>query len=172
MVKMEIENLTQEQLKAILELLGYTLLFRKEILMNGTLEEDPEMNKFFDDFNNKETFVELIKDNPTLCWKVLYFKTGQFDSKLKIKLIRYASKDREILKRIINDNYSTFKTIAVQSEIMQLIKDDEELVIEFAKSLINSIKFSLWLKSLKNLFIFGSSSKVLFISISFLNNKV
>ena len=30
---MEIENLTQEQLKAILESLGYTLLFRKEILM-------------------------------------------------------------------------------------------------------------------------------------------
>ena len=137
---MEIENLTQEQLKAILELLGYTLLFRKEILMNGTLEEDPEMNKFLDDFNNKETFVELIKDNPTLCWKVLYFKTGQFDAKLKIKLIRYASKDRAILKRIIKDNYSTFKTIAVQSEIMQLIKDDEELVIEFAKSLINNYK--------------------------------
>lgn len=137
---MEIENLTQEQLKAILESLGYTLLFRKEILMNGTLEEDPKMNKFFDDFNNKETFVELIKDNPELCWKVLYFKTGQFDAKLKIKLIRYASKDRAILKRIIKDNYSTFKTIAVQSEIMQLIKDDEELVIEFAKSLINNYK--------------------------------
>ena len=137
---MEIENLTQKQLKVILESLGYTLLFRKEMLMNGTLEEDPEMNKFFDDFNNKETFVELIKDNPTLCWKVLYFKTGQFDSKLKIKLIRYASKDREILKRIIKDNYSTFKTIAVQSEIIQLIKDDEELVIEFAKSLINNYK--------------------------------
>ena len=32
------------------------------------------------------------------------------------------------------------KTIAVQSEIMQLIKDDEELVIEFAKSLINNYK--------------------------------
>ena len=140
MVKIEIENLTQEQLKTILESLGYTLLFRKEILMNGTLEEDPEMNKFFDDFNNKEIFVELIKDNPTLCWKVLYFKTGQFDAKLKIKLIRYASKDRAILKRIIKDNYSTFKTIAVQSEIMQLIKDDEELVIEFAKSLINNYK--------------------------------
>ena len=140
MVKIEIENLTQEQLKTILESLGYTLLFRKEILMNGTLEEDPEMNKFFDDFNNKEIFVELIKDNPTLCWKVLYFKTGQFDAKLKIKLIRYASKDRAILKRIIKDNYSTFKTIAVQSEIMQLIKNDEELVIEFAKSLINNYK--------------------------------
>ena len=137
---MEIENLTQKQLKVILESLGYTLLFRKEILMNGTLEEDPEMNKFFDDFNNKENFIELIKDNPELCWKVLYFKTGQFDAKLKIKLIRYASKDREILKRIIKDNYSTFKTIAVQSEIMQLIKDDEELVIEFAKSLINNYK--------------------------------
>ena len=137
---MEIENLTQEQLKVILESLGYTLLFRKEILMNGTLEEDPEMNKFFDNFNNKETFVELIKDNPELCWKVLYFKTGQFDAKLKIKLIRYAAKDRAILKRIIKDNYGTFKTIAVQSEIMQLIKDDEELVIEFAKSLINNYK--------------------------------
>ena len=137
---MEIENLTQKQLKVILESLGYTLLFKKEILMNRTLEEDPEMNKFFNGFNNKETFVELIKDNPELCWKVLYFKTGQFDSKLKIKLIRYASKDREILKRIIKDNYNTFKTIAVQSEIMQLIKDDEELVIEFAKSLINNYK--------------------------------
>ena len=34
----------------------------------------------------------------------------------------------------------SFKTIAVQSEIMQLIKDDEELVIEFAKSLINNYK--------------------------------
>ena len=68
---MEIKNLTQEQLKVILESLGYTLLFRKEILMNRTLEEDPEMNKFFNDFNNKETFVELIKDNPTLsCFKV------------------------------------------------------------------------------------------------------
>lgn len=137
---MEIENLTQKQLKVILESLGYTLLFKKEILMNRTLEEDPEMNKFFNGFNNKETFVELIKDNPELCWKVLYFKTGQFDAKLKIKLIRYASKDREILKRIIKDNYGTFKTIAVQSEIMQLIKDDEELVIEFAKSLINNYK--------------------------------
>ena len=139
-VKINIENLTQKQLKVILESLGYTLLFKKETLMNGTLEEDPEMNKFFDDFNNKENFIELIKDNPELCWKVLYFKTGQFDAKLKIKLIRYASKDREILKRIINDNYSTFKTISVQSEIMQLIKDDEELVIEFAKSLINNYK--------------------------------
>ena len=108
--------------------------------MNGTLEEDPEMNKFFNGFNNKEIFVELIKDNPELCWKVLYFKAGQFDSKLKIKLIRYASKDREILKMIINDNYSTFKTISVQSEIIQLIKDDEELIIEFAKSLINNYK--------------------------------
>ena len=122
MVKINIENLTQEQLKVILESLGYTLLFRKETLMNGTLEEDQKMNKFFKDFNNKETFVELIKDNPELCWKVLYFKTGQFDSKLKIKLIRYASKDREILKRIIKDNYNTFKTIAVQSEIIQLMK--------------------------------------------------
>ena len=139
-VKINIENLTQKQLKVILESLGYTLLFKKETLMNRTLEEDPEMNKFFDDFNNKETFVELIKDNPELCWKVLYFKTGQFDAKLKIKLIRYASKDRAILKMIIKDNYSTFKTIAVQSEIMQLIKDDEELVIEFAKSLINNYK--------------------------------
>ena len=137
---MEIENLTQKQLKVILESLGYTLLFKKETLMNRTLEKDPEMNKFFNGFNNKETFVELIKDNPELCWKVLYFKTGQFDAKLKIKLIRYASKDREILKRIIKDNYNTFKTIAVQSEIMQLIKDDEELVIEFAKSLINNCK--------------------------------
>ena len=140
MVKINIENLTQEQLKVILESLGYTLLFRKERLMNRTLEEDPEMNKFFNGFNNKETFVELIKDNPELCWKVLYFKTGQLDAKLKIKLIRYASKDREILKRIINDNYNTFKTISVQSEIIQLIKDDEELVIEFAKSLINNYK--------------------------------
>ena len=139
-VKIEIENLTQEQLKVILESLGYTLLFRKEMLMNKTLEKDPEMNKFFNGFNNKETFVELIKDNPELCWKVLYFKAGQFDAKLKIKLIRYASKDREILKRIIKDNYNTFKTISVQSEIMQLIKDDEELVIEFAKSLINNYK--------------------------------
>ena len=139
-VKIEIENLTQEQLKVILESLGYTLLFRKEMLMNKTLEKDPEMNKFFNGFNNKETFVELIKDNPELCWKVLYFKAGQFDAKLKIKLIRYASKDREILKRIIKDNYNTFKTISVQSEIMQLIKDDEELVIEFAKSLINNCK--------------------------------
>ena len=110
---MEIKNLTQEQLKVILESLGYTLLFRKEILMNRTLEEDPKMNKFFKDFKNKENFI---------------------------KLIRYASKDRAILKRIIKDNYSTFKTIAVQSEIMQLIKDDEELVIEFAKSLINNYK--------------------------------
>ena len=137
---MEIENLTQEQLKVILESLGYTLLFRKEMLMNKTLEEDPEMNKFFNGFNNKETFVELIKDNPELCWKVLYFKAGQFDAKLKIKLIRCAAKDREILKRIIKDNYNTFKTISVQSEIMQLIKNDEELVIEFAKSLINNYK--------------------------------
>ena len=140
MVKINIENLTQKQIKVILESLGYTLLFRKETLMNRTLEEDPEMNKFFNGFNNKETFVELIKDNPELCWKVLYFKAGQFDSKLKIKLIRYASKDREILKMIINDNYSTFKTISVQSEIIQLIKDDEELIIEFAKSLINNYK--------------------------------
>ena len=38
------------------------------------------------------------------------------------------------------DNYGTFKTIAVQSEIMQLIKNDEELVIEFAESLINNYK--------------------------------
>ena len=140
MVKINIENLTQKQIKVILESLGYTLLFRKETLMNRTLEEDPEMNKFFNGFNNKEIFVELIKDNPELCWKVLYFKAGQFDSKLKIKLIRYASKDREILKMIINDNYSTFKTISVQSEIIQLIKDDEELIIEFAKSLINNYK--------------------------------
>ena len=52
MVKMEIENLTQEQLKVILESLGYTLLFRKEILMNRTLEEDPKMNKFRSQFRN------------------------------------------------------------------------------------------------------------------------
>ena len=136
---MEIENLTQEQLKVVLESLGYTLLFRKERLMNKTLE-DPEMNKFFDNFNNKETFVELIKDNPELCWKVLYFKTGQLDAKLKIKLIRYAAKNREILEKIIENNYCMFKTIAVQSEIMKLIKDDENLIIKFAKSLINNNK--------------------------------
>ena len=41
-VKINIENLTQEQLKVILESLGYTLLFRKEMLMNKTLEEDPK----------------------------------------------------------------------------------------------------------------------------------
>ena len=52
MVKINIENLTQKQLKVILESLGYTLLFKKEILMNRTLEEDPEMNKFFNGFNN------------------------------------------------------------------------------------------------------------------------
>ena len=110
------------------------------MLMNGTLEEDPKMNKFFNDFNNKETLIELIKDNPKLCWKILYYKPEYFDAKLKIKLIRYASKDREILKKIIESNYGTYKTIAVQSEIIQLIKDDEELIIEFAKSLISNYK--------------------------------
>ena len=111
MVKINIENLTQEQLKVILESLGYTLLFRKEMLMNKTLEEDPEMNKFFNGFNNKETFVELIKDNPELCWKVLYFKAGQFDSKLKIKLMRYSERERGRRKRIRKDNYRTLKTV-------------------------------------------------------------
>lgn len=140
MVKIEIENLTQEQLKVILESLGYTLLFRKESLMNGALEKNSEMINFFINFNYKETLIELIKDNPKLCWKILYYKPEYFDTKLKIKLIRYASKDREMLKRIINYNYSKFKTISVQSEIIQLIKDDEELIIEFAKSLISNDK--------------------------------
>ena len=137
---MNIENFTQEQFKVILESLGYTLLFRKESLMNGTLEKNSEMSNFFINFNYKETLIELIKDNPKLCWKILYFKPEYFDTRLKIKLIRYASKDREILKKIINSNYGTYKTIAVQSEIIQLIKDDEELIIEFAKSLINDYK--------------------------------
>ena len=140
---MEIENLTQEQLKVILELLGYTLLFRKELLMNETLEKNSEINEFFNNFNDKETFVELIKDNPEFCWKVLFYKPEYFDAKLKIKLIRCALKDREILERIINDTYGTFKTIAAQSEIteiIRLIKDDRDLIIKFAKSLINNYK--------------------------------
>ena len=138
MIKMNIENITQEQLKVILESLGYTLLFRKESLMNETLEKNSEMNEFFNNFNNKETFVELIKDNPEFCWKVLFYKPEYFDAKLKIKLIRCASKDREILERIINDTYGTFKTIAAQSEIIRLIKDDRDLIIKFAKSLIDN----------------------------------
>ena len=107
MIKINTENFTQEQLKVILESLGYTLLFRKESLMNGALERNSEMNNFFINFNYKETLIELIKDNPKLCWKILYYKPEYFDAKLKIKLIRYASKDREILKKIINSNYGT-----------------------------------------------------------------
>ena len=140
MIEINTENFTQEQFKLILESLGYTLLFRKESLMNGALEKNSEMINFFINFNYKETLIELIKDNPKLCWKILYYKPEYFDAKLKIKLIRYASKDREILKKIIKSNYGTYKTIAVQSEIIQLIKDDEELIIEFAKSLINNYK--------------------------------
>ena len=108
--------------------------------MNGTLEKNSEMINFLINFNCKETFVELIKDNPEFCWKVLCYKPEYFDARLKIKLIRYASKAREVLEKIIKNNYGTYKTIAVQSEIIQLIKDDEELIIEFAKSLISNYK--------------------------------
>ena len=83
--------------------------------------------------------IDILSDEPQLCSILLRSKSDFFDARQKIKLIQTIAKDRDLLIEFINDNYFR-KTLGVQSEIVSLIGEDAELIVIFARSLINNYK--------------------------------
>lgn len=83
----------------------------------------------------KDKLVLLLENEPEYCYNLLIMVPEYFNSELKLQLIDYVSKDRDIfIKYIKNKN----KTLAVQSKVAKLVADDLELALLFAETYINN----------------------------------
>lgn len=135
------EKLTDKQIKLVLTQLTFKILMEKQMIYSyknrDTLTEEDVifLNSFFD----KDNLIDILSDEPQLCSILLRSKSDFFDARQKIKLIQIIAKDRDLLVEFINDNYFR-KTLGVQSEIVSLIGEDVELIVIFARSLINNYK--------------------------------
>ena len=133
------EKLTDRQTKLVLTQLAFKMLMERcmvyEYRNRDTLSN--EDIKFLDSFFEKDNLVEILSDEPQLC-SILFRNNSEFiNADQKAQLIRTIAKDRNLLIQLINNNYFR-KTLRVQSEIVTLIGEDPELIVIFAKSLINN----------------------------------
>ena len=133
------EKLTDRQTKLVLTQLAFKMLMERcmvyEYRNRDTLSN--EDIKFLDSFFEKDNLVEILSDEPQLC-SILFRNNSEFiNADQKAQLIRTIAKDRNLLIQLINNNYFR-KTLRVQSEIVSLIGEDPELIVIFAKSLINN----------------------------------
>ena len=135
------EKLTDKQIKLVLTQLTFKMLMEKQTIYNyknrDTLTKEDII--FLNSFLDKDNLIDILSDEPQLCSILLRSKSDFFDARQKIKLIQTIAKDRDLLIEFINDNYFR-KTLGVQSEIVSLIGEDAELIVIFARSLINNYK--------------------------------
>ena len=133
------EKLTDRQTKLVLTQLAFKMLMERcmvyEYRNRDTLSN--EDIKFLDSFFEKDNLVEILSDEPQLCSILFRNNSEFFNADQKAQLIRTIAKDRNLLIQLINNNYFR-KTLRVQSEIVSLIGEDPELIVIFAKSLINN----------------------------------
>lgn len=135
------EKLTDKQIKLVLTQLTFKMLMEKQTIYSyknrDTLTKEDII--FLNSFLDKDNLIDVLSDEPQLCSILLRSKSDFFDARQKIKLIQTIAKDRDLLIEFINDNYFR-KTLGVQSEIVSLIGEDAELIVIFARSLINNYK--------------------------------
>lgn len=135
------EKLTDKQIKLVLTQLTFKMLMEKQTIYSyknrDTLTKEDII--FLNSFLDKDNLIDILSDEPQLCSILLRSKSDFFDARQKIKLIQTIAKDRDLLIEFINDNYFR-KTLGVQSEIVSLIGEDAELIVIFARSLINNYK--------------------------------
>ena len=135
------EKLTDKQIKLVLTQLTFKMLMEKQTIYSyknrDTLTKEDII--FLNSFLDKDNLIDILSDEPRLCSILLRSKSDFFDARQKIKLIQTIAKDRDLLIEFINDNYFR-KTLGVQSEIVSLIGEDAELIVIFARSLINNYK--------------------------------
>lgn len=135
------EKLTDKQIKLVLTQLTFKMLMEKQTIYSyknrDTLTKEDII--FLNSFLDKDNLIDILSDEPRLCSILLRSKSDFFDARQKIKLIQTIAKDRDLLIEFINDNYFR-KTLGVQSEIVSLIGEDTELIVIFARSLINNYK--------------------------------
>lgn len=133
------EKLTDRQTKLVLTQLAFKMLMERcmvyEYRNRDTLSN--EDIKFLDSFFEKDNLVEILSDEPQLCSILFRNNSEFFNADQKAQLIRTIAKDRDLLIKLINNNYFR-KTLRVQSEIVSLIGEDPELIVIFAKSLIDN----------------------------------
>ena len=135
------EKLTDKQIKLVLTQLTFKMLMEKQTIYSyknrDTLTKEDII--FLNSFLDKDNLIDILSDEPRLCSILLRSKSDFFDARQKIKLIQTIAKDRDLLIEFINDNYFR-KTLGVQSQIVSLIGEDAELIVIFARSLINNYK--------------------------------
>ena len=133
------EKLTDRQTKLVLTQLAFKMLMERcmvyEYRNRDTLSN--EDIKFLDSFFEKDNLVDILSDEPQLCSILFRNNSEFFNADQKAQLIRTIAKDRDLLIKLINNNYFR-KTLRVQSEIVSLIGEDPELIVIFAKSLIDN----------------------------------
>ena len=133
------EKLTDRQTKLVLTQLAFKMLMER-CMVYEYRNRDTLSNKdikFLDSFFEKDNLVEILSDEPQLCSILFRNNSEFFNADQKAQLIRTIAKDRNLLIQLINNNYFR-KTLRVQSEIVSLIGEDPELIVIFAKSLINN----------------------------------
>lgn len=133
------EKLNDRQVKLVLTQMVFKMLMERNAIYDyknrSTLTDEDVvfLNSFFD----KDNLVEILADEPRLSSILLKCKSDYFNANQKVKLIRNIAKDRDLFINFINDNYFR-KTLMVQSEIVSLIGEDEELIVIFAQSLMRN----------------------------------
>lgn len=133
------EKLNDRQVKLVLTQMVFKMLMERNAIYDyknrSTLTDEDVvfLNSFFD----KDNLVEILADEPRLSSILLKCKSDYFNAGQKVKLIRNIAKDRDLFINFINDNYFR-KTLMVQSEIVSLIGEDEELIVIFAQSLMRN----------------------------------
>lgn len=133
------EKLNDRQVKLVLTQMVFKLLIERNSIYDYknrsalTDEDIVFLNSFFD----KDNLVKILADEPQLSNTLLKYKSDFFNAGQKVQLMRNIAKDRDLFINFINDNYFR-KTLRVQSEIVSLIGEDEELIVIFAQSLMRN----------------------------------
>lgn len=133
------EKLNDRQVKLVLTQMVFKMLMERNAIYDyknrSTLTDEDVV--FLNNFFDKDNLVEILFDEPRLSSILLKCKSDYFNANQKVKLIRNIAKDRDLFINFINDNYFR-KTLMVQSEIVSLIGEDEELIVIFAQSLMRN----------------------------------
>lgn len=90
---------------------------------------------FSNPYLEKQGLLEVVGESPTNCLSLLIGIPEYFNCEQKLFLVDCIAKDRETFKKYLEIKSMT---LAVQSRIAKLVKDDVELSLLFAKTYINN----------------------------------
>ena len=140
-IKNILANVSDEKKDALLKNFAYHLLMNGIEPYEMTVDTSKEVRKFVTEFFFKDKLIDLVSDDPYKCVNLACDSGRSLNNEQKIRLMQYASVDRENTIYMIKIMCSSINTISLQSALFKIVKGDKELEEMFIKKLVEFAEF-------------------------------